>query len=99
MKLFGFEIRRAKSKAVRFMGELVKLDVAPGDVCVLMCSQSLSQDGANRLRETWRFVMGDDVTLIVLDGGMRLGVLSPQKAAEVHARLEDEAVVEKAVGG
>jgi hypothetical protein len=54
---------------------------------------------AERLSSTWRAAVGDDVTLIVLDNGMRLGVLSPPQAAAVHERLTDALAVEEAVAG
>lgn len=101
MTLFGWEITRAKSPQTRFLGDLVKVTLSPGDVCVLMCPDTISPEYAARMSETWRATIGDDVRCIVLDRGMKLGVLSPPQAAALHDALHevltDEAAVTKAV--
>ena len=97
MRFFGWELTRAKRPQTRFLGDLVKVDLSPGDVCVLMTQRVMAADEAERVRATWRATVGDDVTLVVLDPGMRLGVLSPPQAAAVHERVTDEAAVAAAV--
>jgi hypothetical protein len=97
MRLFGFEIRRAAAPQTRFLGDLVKVDLAPGDVCVLMARRRLETGEAAQFSELWRAAVGDDVTLVVLDDGLKLGVLSPPQAAAVYERLEDAESVERAV--
>lgn len=96
MRILGFEITRRKP-ATRFLGELVKVDLSAGDVCVLMVKQPVSQETAADMREAWRAAVGDDVTLLVLGNGMKLGILSPPQAAEVQERIADEKAVELAV--
>jgi hypothetical protein len=108
VKLFGLEIRRVPLPAVpppaeppppptRYLGEVVKVDLAPGDVCVLMSRVTLAREDRQMIGDLWRATVGDDVTLIVLDDGAKLGVLSPPKAVAVHERLSDEAVLDKAL--
>lgn len=97
MRIFGFEIRRSKRMPVRFLGDVVKVDLSPGDVCVLLARQVVSPKQLAEIRDAWRAAVGDDVTLMVLDDGMKLGVLSPPQAAAIHVRLIDEAAVEQAV--
>jgi hypothetical protein len=99
VRAFGYEIRRASKPATRFIGEIVKVELSPGDVCVLMASARLSKEIVDGITATWRASVGDDITLIVLDEGLKLGVLSPPQAAVVHQKLTDEAVVQKAVDG
>lgn len=98
MKLLGLEITRASKPATRFMGELVKVQLSPGDVCVLMARKTMAPEETERVSAMWRAVVGDEVTLIVLDDGMKLGVLSPPQAQAVHDRLQDEDAVERAIG-
>lgn len=97
MKIFGFEITRAEPPQTRFLGSLIKVELSPGDVCVLMVTQALSAKEAERIRDVWRATVGDDVTLLVLDVGMKLGVLSPPQAQAVHERLADESNVALAI--
>jgi hypothetical protein len=74
MNLFGLEIRRAPKEPTRFLGDLVKVDLSPGDVCVLMCRDTMTQETAGRITQLWRAAVGEDVTLVVLEAGMKLGV-------------------------
>lgn len=98
MRFLGLEITRASPPPTRFLGDLVKVTLSPGDVCVLMSRRHLTQDEASWLRDMWRASIGDAITLIVIDDGMRLGVLSPPEAAAVHERLSDASAVAEAVG-
>lgn len=97
MQIFGFEIRRARKPETRFLGELVKIDLSPGDVCILMAHQPIRQEEAESMRQAWRAAVGDDVTLLVLGNDLRLGVLSPPRAAEVRERFGVENAVAMAV--
>lgn len=95
--MLGLEITRAKPPATRFLGEIAKVDLSPGDVCVLMARGAMTPDETRRVSAMWRATVGEDVTLVVLDNGMKLGVLSPPQAQAVHERLTDEEAVAKAV--
>lgn len=99
MRLFGLEVRWAAAPPTRFLGDLVKVDLSPSDVCVLMCRDTMTPDSAARIQSYWLAAVGPDVTLIVLEAGMKLGVLSPPKAVEIHEKLKDEAAVAEAVSG
>lgn len=98
MRILGFEVSRAKREATRFLGDIAKVDLSPGDVCVLMARKPMSPEEVQRIGETWRLLVGDNVTLIVLEDGMKIGVLSPPQAAAVNERLNDTAAVDKAIG-
>lgn len=58
-------------------GQLQRLDLKPGDRCVLMTARVLSMDQVERLSAMWRgFFVGDEVPrLLILDQDTRLGVL------------------------
>jgi hypothetical protein len=67
------------SDAVRFVGDLERLELKDGDRFVLTCSQAISDDLAKRLRSAWTaFVGGDDrgMQLLILHSGMRLGIVN-----------------------
>lgn len=61
---------------IKFTGELTSVSIQPGDTLVLMFPQLLSVDQCKFIKDTMgaRFPGHD---MIVLDGGGRLGVLSP----------------------
>lgn len=58
---------------IRFVGDLQRLEVRPGDRFVLMTDQSLSIDLAKRLQESLVSALGAPV--IVLSDGLQLGVI------------------------
>lgn len=97
MRLLGFEITRSRKPQTRFLGDLVKVELSPGDVCVLMIREPMTDERLQSVTAAWRAAVGDSVTLVVLDDGKRLGVLSPPQAAEVHRRIQDQQAVEDAV--
>lgn len=96
MKLFGFEISR--SKPTRFIGDLATVQIKQGDVCVLMANDALSNEEAAAIGAMWRAKFGE-IALIVLDKGMRLGVLSPPQAIKASVRIEDAKLVDAALEG
>lgn len=64
---------------IRYLGDLARLRLEPGDMLVLSCPQPLSFHQVERLREQMRKFMGDAAP--VLGGGIKLGVVSdPRKA-------------------
>lgn len=97
MKLFGYEIRRAKPPATRFLGDILKVELSPGDVCVLMVRTPMSREATETVTQMWRATVGDDVTLVVLDDGMKIGVLSPPHARAVQERIDDAETVERTI--
>lgn len=65
--------------AVRWLGELARVELKPGDIVVLMTQMRLSDDRMKGIAVRWN-EMFPDIKCIVLHEGMRLGVLSPEKA-------------------
>lgn len=99
MRILGFELRRVKPAAapVEFLGHMAKIQIVDGDVCVLMADRALSQAQRDDMANYWRLIFGDRVTLVVIDDGMKLGVLSPPRAAEVHRQIQDGKVIANAI--
>lgn len=60
---------------VRWVGEMSKVKVEPGDVFVLHCDKLMSYEQVEIVQRWWRARMGDAL-LLVVDAGMRLGVMS-----------------------
>lgn len=94
MKLFGYELVRAK--ATRFLGDLAKVQIKQGDVCVLMANETVTPEEAKNFAAAWRAKFGE-TALIILDKGMRLGVLSPAQSAKATMHIEDAKAVDKAL--
>ncbi|SMQ65890.1 hypothetical protein SAMN06295905_1342 [Devosia lucknowensis] len=56
------------------LGDLIRLDFKPGDKAVLMASRCISHEQGRRIHEAWeRYAPG--VPLLVLDDGMKLGLI------------------------
>lgn len=100
MKLLGLEISFGQQpEEPRFLGDMVRLKLEPGDVCVLMVPGRISNETAERMREMWTTAIGEAVTLLVLDSGMRIGVLSPSQAAAAAVQIADGRAIATAVSG
>ncbi len=61
---------------IRFLGDLQRIEVKPGDKFVLQVDFHPTAEMVGRFRDVWRAVMGDDVPLLVLEKGAKLGVVS-----------------------
>lgn len=62
---------------IRFIGDMQRLQYQPGDVFVLRTDQSLMQHQLDQLRAHLRSVIGDEAPVLVLQGGMSLGLVTP----------------------
>lgn len=71
---------------IRFIGELERIAIKPGDKFVITCPHELSFDTMRRIQGQWREFAGDGVEVVILTGGMQLGVIAdPQSAKEPAA--------------
>lgn len=66
---------------VRFLGDVQRLQMQPGDVAVLSVDDHLSDNMAKRLKEYWNSLF-PDVRLLVLAKGMRIGLLNTNTESE-----------------
>lgn len=66
------------SPAIRFVGDMSRLEVRPGDVFVLQCDEVLSVEASLRLKDQVSEAL-DGAKVIVLGRGMKLGVAGPVK--------------------
>lgn len=68
------------SEEIRFLGDLERLELKPGDRFVLSCDGKISAENVARIQALWREFAGEDAhrfPLLILDGGMKLGVIAP----------------------
>lgn len=81
------------SDPIKYLGDLQRLEIRPGDRFVLTTTQMLSAEQRRRLEELWKqFVGGDDsAALLILDAGFKLGVIG--KADPKPTPAEDTAEV------
>lgn len=63
----------AEAVEVRFVGHLEKLEVGPNDRFVLTLDQPITREIRQRIAEAWREFSA--APLIILDAGMKLGVI------------------------
>jgi hypothetical protein len=59
--------------------EVRRLTVRPGDVLVFRFKHALPQERIHRIGEYLKAKLGDDVKILVLDGGTSLDVLEPPR--------------------
>jgi hypothetical protein len=64
-----------QSDSVRYLGEVQRLEVNPGEVLVLTVPHVISTETEQRLREQFRRLKLPEHQLLILSGGMRIGVL------------------------
>jgi hypothetical protein len=85
---------------IRFVGDLQRVQPQPGDVFVLTCDQNLSCHQAELLREAFARAM-PTATLLILDAGMKLGVIGqpPEVRTTMNVRIEQPAAIDSAGGG
>jgi hypothetical protein len=62
-----------------------KLEIKPGDFLVVRSRQRMSQQTADRLRESLKGVMPTDVKCLVFDGEIDLSVLTPPEQIALAA--------------
>lgn len=86
-----------KKPALNFLGDLTKVVVSPGDVFVVMPKRQISEATAQALSQVWEENFGPECPLVVLEEGMRIGVLAPEKAAAAQHQIEEMEAATKAV--
>ena len=95
--LFDWEIQAAadsaKAKApreegIRFVGDMQRLKVEPGDVFVLNVDENISDELANRLKRDLQRVLGEDTKCLVLSKGLTLGVMAGAAVASKRDGLD-----------
>lgn len=91
-----FPWQKAKP-ALSFLGDLTKIKVAPGDVFVVMPKRQISESTAHALSQIWEENFGPECPLVVLEEGMKIGILSPEKAAEAQKQISEIEAVTDAV--
>lgn len=70
-----------RPEEIRFLGDLQRLAVKPGDRFVLTVPDVISGETAARIQASWKGFVGSDADapkLLILSGGMKLGVIGPE---------------------
>jgi hypothetical protein len=60
--------------AIRFVGDLERLVIQPGDQFVLTTDRPLTRDMHDRISQRWADF--SDAKLLILDGGIKLGAIN-----------------------
>jgi hypothetical protein len=80
----------ARKIGIRFLGNLKRLERKPGDVFVLMCSQLLTGEVRFHIQHEWHNAwegqQGRVPTLLILQEGMKLGVVGDAPKIEGDAQ-------------
>lgn len=66
----------APAYEVRYLGDLQRIEVKPGDLFVLKVPGKISLETAERIREQWERAT-DGTKLIIIEDGCELGVFGP----------------------
>lgn len=61
--------------AIKFFGDLQRLDLKHGDKFVLTVDRPISDAAAANIKRMWHAFAGEDVPLLILEGGMKIGVI------------------------
>ena len=80
------QTKRRKARTFRsritFVGELRRVNVRPGDVFVLKSEHRITDEMVDHLIKMWKDTMGEDVKLLVLGDGLKLGVIRGPQTSE-----------------
>jgi hypothetical protein len=69
-----------RDEEIRYLGDVQRLTLAPGDIVVLNVDMVISAETADRLKaRAEKQLPGHQV--LILSGGVKLGVLAPERAA------------------
>ncbi len=82
-----------KEEEIRYLGDLQRLTIKPGDKFVLTADRPISREMAAALKSMWEGFAGPDIPLLILDKGCSLGAISvvpedPEFDAEMEATRE-----------
>ncbi len=70
------EPRVADNDALRFVGDMQRLNLGRDDILVLSVDQHISYETAEKIRDQVKLALGEDRKVMILDAGMKAGVLA-----------------------
>lgn len=78
--------KRAEKQAgdgpeIRYLGDVQRLRVEPGDVIVVSTEQRLSVDEARRIGQAIQRVLPEGQRVLILDAGTKIGVIGADDGA------------------
>lgn len=91
MRIFGFDISVSRKKRLSYVGEICKVKVSDGDIMVIIPKGPISSAHVSVIADVWERNIGDRATLLFLDEGTKIAVLSPDsKKNEIESKKSDE---------
>lgn len=64
---------------IRYIGDLQRVEVRPGDRFVLTVDDRMTDEGRKNVQKIWEVFAGEDAPkLLVLEKGMKLGVFGDE---------------------
>jgi hypothetical protein len=75
MKTIGDDVARDAIQ-IRYLGDMARLEIKPGDRFVLQANRPLSLEQHQYIKKLWAGAVGEGVPLLIIDGGLKLGVIS-----------------------
>jgi len=68
---------------IRFVGELQRLDVKPGDRFVISVPGPIPMEACERIRQQWKDFIGGDVPVLILSDGIKIGAISGEQTGTI----------------
>lgn len=65
-----------KQPEIRFLGDMERLQIQPGDKFVITVDQVVSDEFCSHIRAAWKMFAGEDSPLLILQRGMKLGAVN-----------------------
>jgi hypothetical protein len=90
MRIFGFDIKISRKHKLSYVGEICKVKVCDGDVMVIIPKRPMSEAHVSVIADVWERNIGDRATLLFLDDGAKIAVLSPDSSRIKAQTDEDE---------
>lgn len=66
-----------EDQEIRYLGDVQRLTLKPGDTLVLSCAEPISDETAERLTQYLVAKFGPEQRVLVMGDGLKVGVLSP----------------------
>ena len=77
------------STPIRYLGDIRRVNIQPGDLFVLKCDSRITADQADKMRSIWKSRVcngADEPRLVILERGMELEVIGIGESREIVVR-------------
>jgi len=83
----GFTATYEPMQVTELAYDVRRLRLKPGDILVITCPTKLSYDRIDSIQNGIREVLGADVSVVLLDGGMNLTVVNENELSDVRQEI------------